>query len=277
VVPVLFHIGSIVIPSYGALAALGVLLGLFLAQRTSRIAQVNAAQLWNLCVIAVFAALVGARLLLVLVNWSDLRLHPAWMLGLAMVHHPLVAAAGALSGAIAALLYARWRRLPLPATADALAAPLALGLAFEQAGELLAGSGFGTQANVPWAITYTNPLAELYAALAYLVIAAALFAWMPRRRQPGDAAGLGLLAIGVALFVTEIWRDPVGRGSLLGSALDGPQAAAVAVVVAGGLVLRERKQAGADRSLAGHPHHQAGTDVQGDSDATRVSGEAAHE
>ncbi len=102
-------------------------------------------QVWNLCVVALFAALVCQRLLLLLMNWSDVRLHPAWMLGLAMIHHPLLAAAGALAGVASAVLYARWRRLPLAATADALAAPLALGLAFEQLGALLAGSGYGTE------------------------------------------------------------------------------------------------------------------------------------
>ncbi len=97
--PVLFHLGAILIPSYGAMAALGVLLALFLAQRTARIAGVNAGEVWNLCVLALFAALVAQRLLLVAINWSELRRHPAWMLGLAMIHHPLLAAAGALAGA----------------------------------------------------------------------------------------------------------------------------------------------------------------------------------
>ncbi len=97
--PVLFHLGSILIPAYGASAAVGVLLALFLAQRTARIAGLNAGQVWNLCVVALFAALVGQRLLLVVLNWSDLRLHPAWLLTLAMIHHPLLAAAGALAGA----------------------------------------------------------------------------------------------------------------------------------------------------------------------------------
>ena len=90
VYPVLFHIGAILIPSYGALAALGVLLALFLAQRTARIAGVNAGKIWNLCVLALFAAIIAQRLLLVVVNWSDLRHHPSWMLGLGMIHHPLV-------------------------------------------------------------------------------------------------------------------------------------------------------------------------------------------
>ena len=66
--PVLFHIGAILIPSYGAMAALGVLLALFLAQRTARIAGVNATEVWNLCVVALFAALVGQRLLLLSVE-----------------------------------------------------------------------------------------------------------------------------------------------------------------------------------------------------------------
>jgi hypothetical protein len=50
-----------------------------------------------------------------------------------------------------------------------------------------------------------------------------------------------LLGVGVVVFVTEFWRDTEGRGSLLGGALDGPQMAAAALVVIGGLVLLERK------------------------------------
>ena len=256
--PVLFHIGSILIPAYGALAALGVLLALFLAQRTARIVGVDAAQVWNLCVLALFAALVSQRLLLVLANWSDLRRHPSWLLGLGMIHHPLTGAVGALAGLGSAALYARWKRLSLLATADALAAPVALGLAFEQLGALLAGSGYGTEAAVRWAVTYTDPLAaqwsgtplgiplhpvQAYAALAYLTLSILLLAVLPLRRQPGDAFGLALLGMGVAVYITEFWRDPEGRGALLGGALDVPQLAAVLLVLAGGLALRERTSA----------------------------------
>ncbi|MGD0738876.1 MAG: prolipoprotein diacylglyceryl transferase family protein [Terracidiphilus sp.] len=258
--PVLFHIGALLIPSYGAVTALGVLLALGLAQRTARVANVNAAKLWNLCILSLFAALAAARLLLVLVNWSALRLHPAWLLGLAMVHHPLLAGTGALAGAGCALWYARHNKLPLRATADALAPPLALGLAFEQLGALASGSGYGVEAapGLHWAVTYTNPLAELwsgaplgvplhpvqaYAALAFLTLAVLLLVGLPAERRKGDVAGLGLMGLGVAIYITELWRDPEGRGSLLNGALDGPQVAASLLVVAGALVLRERKAA----------------------------------
>ncbi len=262
--PVLFHIGALVIPSYGAVTALGVLLALGLTQRTARVASrdinLDAGKVWNLCILSLFAALAAARLLLVIVNWSALRLHPAWLLGLAMVHHPLLAGTGALAGAGCALWYARRNKLPLRATADALAAPLALGLAFEQLGALASGSGYGVEAEpgLHWAVTYTSPLAELwsgtplgiplhpvqaYAALAFLALALLLLVWLPAERRKGDVAGLGLMGLGVAIYITELWRDPEGRGSLLHGALDGPQVAAILMVVAGALVLRERKAA----------------------------------
>jgi phosphatidylglycerol:prolipoprotein diacylglycerol transferase len=80
--------------------------------------------------------------------------------------------------------------------------------------------------------------------LAFLLIAVLLTVWLPRRTQQGDLAGLWLLATGVTVFITEFWRDPEGRGAVLGGALDGPQVAGVLLVLAGALVLRERKSRG---------------------------------
>jgi phosphatidylglycerol:prolipoprotein diacylglycerol transferase len=257
--PVLFHIGSIVVPSYGAITALGVLVALVLAQRTAQLVGIDAGKVWNLCILSLFAALVAARLLLVAANWSALRIHPAWLLGLAMVHHPLLACVGALAGASCAAWYARKSKLPFRATADALTPPLAAGLAFEQLGALAAGSGYGVEAgpNVGWAVTYTNPLAAIwsgtplgvplhpvqaYAALAFVALAALLWVWLPLERRRGDVAGLGLMGAGVAIFFTEIGRDWAGRGSLLRGFIDGPQIASVFLVVAGALTLRESKQ-----------------------------------
>jgi len=254
------HIGSIVIPAYGALTAVGVLLALMLAYRTARITGLDGRKVWNLCVVALFAALVSSRLLLVALNWNSLRQHPIWILGLAMIHHPLLAGFDALAAVAAAILYGRALRLPLWSTADAVAAPVALGLAFEQSGALLAGSGYGVEAGrgiaAHWAVTYNHPLAafwsgaplgvalhpvQAYAALGFLTLAIFLLFWLPYRRQPGDIAGLFMLGTGIVVFITEFWRDPEGRGVLLGGALDGPQAAAVALVVIGGVVMLKHK------------------------------------
>jgi phosphatidylglycerol---prolipoprotein diacylglyceryl transferase len=254
--PVLFTFGALLIPSYGAFAAAGVLLALLLAQRTARTAGVAPPQIWNVCVLALFAALVGSRLLLVAFNWRELFHHPLWMFGLATIHSPLLAAAGALLGASAALVYMRWVNMPWTSTLDALAPPLLMGLALEQFGALLAGAGYGTEASVRWAVTYTHALAQhwsgtplgiplhpvqAYAALAYLTIAVLLIVWLPARRQPGDIAGLALIGMAVAVYITEFWRDPEGRGQVLHGALDGPQVAAIVMVPLGALLLRQRK------------------------------------
>jgi phosphatidylglycerol---prolipoprotein diacylglyceryl transferase len=258
VFPVLFHIGPLFVPAYGVLTAAGVLLGLAVLLRTSSAVGLNPNQLWNLSIVALFAALAGSRAVLVALNWAVVRSHPAWLLDLAMVHHPFLAAIGALFAAAAALVYAHRFDLPLGNAADALAAPLLLALSCEQIGALLAGSGFGSETIVPWAVVYTDPLAarwsgaplfvplhpvQAYAALGMALIGIALLVWMPHRRRPGDVSGIAVMAAGAAVFVTEFWRDPEGRGSLFGGALDAPQLFAVALVLAGAWSLLERTAA----------------------------------
>jgi phosphatidylglycerol:prolipoprotein diacylglycerol transferase len=149
---------------------------------------------------------------------------------------------------------------------DALAAPLALGLAFEQLGALLAGSEFGTETDVRWAVTYTDATAarwsgtplgvalhpvQAYAALAFLTLSIFLIVCLPARRQQGDVAGLGIVGMGFAIFMTEFWRDTEGRGVVLGGALDGPQIAAILMVLCGGVMLLDRTELTNDEAAHG--------------------------
>ncbi len=254
--PALVQFGSLVIPSYGAIAALGVLLALALAQFTSQKAGIDPRHAWNTLVLAVFADIAASRLTLIVLNLSDLRRHPTWLLSVAMVHHPLLAAIGILSGALAILLYARWAKLSLRGVADCLAAPITLGYAFEQVGALFAGSDFGRDSastSKLFAITYTSPLAarwsgtplgvplypvQAYAAAGSLLLAAILIACYGfRGRRPGEIAGVWLFGTGVLLFLTELFRDWEGRGVLLGGSVDAPQLVGLGLVLAGGLLL----------------------------------------
>jgi len=254
--PVLFQIGSLLVPSYGACAALGVLLALGLAQLTAKRTGLDPRyaprHAWNMLVLAVFAALAASRLLLVAMNLSDMRTHPRWLLAIAMVHHPLLAAVGIVSGIVAVLLYVRWAKLPLRTVADCLAAPVSLAMAAEQLGALLAGSDYGSETSSVWAVTYSSPLAarwsgtplgtplhpvQAYAAIGALLLAAVVYGWMFTRRRDGDVAGVALVGAGVLLFVTEIFRDWEGRGASLGGLVDIPQLVGLGLVLLGGLVL----------------------------------------
>jgi prolipoprotein diacylglyceryltransferase len=84
---------------------------------------------------------------------------------------------------------------------------------------------------------------QAYAALAYLTLALLLLFVLPARRRAGDVAGIFLLGAGFSIYITELWRDPEGRGSFFNGALDGPQLAAVVFVFIGAAVLLEHKQA----------------------------------
>jgi phosphatidylglycerol---prolipoprotein diacylglyceryl transferase len=253
--PVLFQIGSLLVPSYGACAALGVLLALGLAQRTAKRTGLDPRHAWNMLVLAVFASLAVSRMVLIAMNLSDLRRHPKWLLAIAMVHHPLLAAVGIVSGGAAVLMYARWMKLSLAAIADCLAAPISLGIAAEQLGALLAGSDFGRDSvSTSWlgSVTYSSELAarwsgtplgvplypvQAYAALGALLLAGIVFAWLFLPHRIGDVAGVWLVGAGVLLFVTETVRDWEGRGVVFGGLVDIPQLVGLGMVLLGGAVL----------------------------------------
>jgi phosphatidylglycerol:prolipoprotein diacylglycerol transferase len=119
----------------------------------------------------------------------------------------------------------------------------------------LAGSGYGRETSARWAVTYSDELAacwsgaplgvalhpvQAYAALGFLALSVFLWIWLRHERQQGDVTGLLLMGAGVVVFVTEFWRDAEGRGAWLDGALDGPQTAAILLVIVGGFFLWER-------------------------------------
>jgi phosphatidylglycerol:prolipoprotein diacylglycerol transferase len=144
--PVLFQIGSLVVPSYGVCAALGVLLALGLAQTARRLAlRLDPRHAWNMLMLAVFSSLATSRLLLIAMNLSDLRHSSALAAGGGHGASSAADGAGAARSGRFAVVYARWARLPLAAGGRCLAAPVSLGMAAEQVGALLAGSDFGRE------------------------------------------------------------------------------------------------------------------------------------
>lgn len=267
--PVLFHLGVFIVSSSGAATALGILLALGLAPRTARQAGADPAKLWNLCVLSLAAAIATPRLQLIAENWRALRIEPAEILALSAVHRPAQFVVGALAGILCAALYSWRAKLPPGATADALAPLVAVGMAWQQLGALASGAGYGREAGsgVRWAVTYTDAMAaiwsgtplgiplcpvQLAAALAFFALAVLLLLWLPLRRQRGDVAGAGLMGAGVTVYFTEFWRDPQGHGWFFRGTLDGPQIAAILLLVVGALTLRERKAArnGGDENAA---------------------------
>jgi phosphatidylglycerol---prolipoprotein diacylglyceryl transferase len=252
--PLLFHTGTLAIPTYGVLTAAALLAALALYVLRARRVGLPGDKVWNLGLTAILAALFASRLLMVATHLRVFALHPFWVLGLVTVHSGWIAAGGALLGAAAAALYALAEGLPLMRVADAAAPAAALGFAINRVGAFCAGQAWGTPTALPWGVTYRSAVAwlwyrtplgtqlhpvQLYDAAASLAILAMLLC-MPRQHD-GETAGTWLFLYGLCRFFLEFLRGDAVREPALGGVFTLAQGLAVLAVIAGGALWLRRE------------------------------------
>ena len=227
--PILFEIGTWPVYSYGVLLAAAYLAGLQLAVVRARRAGLDAAKIMDLGIYLIIGALVGAKLMLVVVDFDYFRANPAEILS-------LVRAGGVFYGGLilsfaTGLWLVRRYRLPVWASADMYAPGIALGHVVGRLGCLLAGCCYGRPTDLPWGLTFTDPVAasnvgtplgvplhptQIYDAGAELLILIILLVF-ERRGRPfhGRTFWLYILLYAISRFIVEIFRgDP--RGMVLG-------------------------------------------------------------
>ncbi len=227
--PILFEIGNWPVYSYGVLLALAYLAGLQLAVVRARRAGLDAARIMDLGIYLIIAALVGAKLMLVIVDFGYFRDRPRELLSLVRVGG--VFYGGLIFALLAGLFLVRRYRLPVWSAADMYAPGVALGHVIGRMGCLLAGCCYGRPTNLPWGITFTSPVAaasagtplgvplhptQIYDAGAELLILVVLLVSERRGRPyPGRTWWLYMLLYAIARFIVEIFRADE-RGTFLG-------------------------------------------------------------
>lgn len=227
--PRLFEIGPYTIYTYGVLLAAAYLLGLQLAIYRSKKAGLDSGRVLDLGVYIVIAALVGAKLLLLLVNYSYFRANPREILVLARSGG--VFYGGLIGATLVAFWYIRRHRLPLWTTCDMFAPGIALGHVMGRLGCLMAGCCYGLPTTEPWGITFTDPFAalnvgtplnislhptQLYEAGAELLILAFLLATERKGRTFSGRTFWGyMLLYAISRFIIEFYRGDE-RGIVMG-------------------------------------------------------------
>jgi phosphatidylglycerol:prolipoprotein diacylglycerol transferase len=224
VYPELFSLGPITVYSYGVLLAASYLLGLRLAMSRAKTWGLDAQRVLDLGIYIIIAALVGAKLLLLIVDFDQFR-DPSELLSLARSGG--VFYGGLLLAVGVAFWYIAKHRLPFWTTCDVFAPGIALGHVTGRLGCLAAGCCYGKPADVPWAIVFTNPLAQanvgtplgiplhptqVYEAGAALLILGVLLATERKGRPfPGRTFWSYMFLYAVSRFVIEFYRgDPRG-------------------------------------------------------------------
>jgi phosphatidylglycerol---prolipoprotein diacylglyceryl transferase len=223
--PKLLDLGPLSVYSYGLLLALAYLGGLQMAVWRAKARGLDGTKILDLGVGIIIAALVGAKLMLLVVDFDYFSANPAELLSLARSGGVFY------GGLILASLVAIWqvRRLHLPvwATGDIIAPGIALGLVVGRLGCFLGGCCYGRETHLPWAVTFTSPLAlanvgtplnvplhptQLYEAGAAAIILAGLLVFERRGRAfAGRTFWVYILAYAISRFVIEFFRgDPRG-------------------------------------------------------------------
>ena len=225
--PELFSVGPFTIYSYGVLLAASYLLGLRLAMWRAKKWGLDANRVLDLGIYIIIAALVGAKLLLLVVDFDQFS-RPQELLTLARSGG--VFYGGLLVAVAVAFWYIARHKMPFWTTCDVFAPGIALGHVTGRLGCLAAGCCYGKPTDMPWAIVFTNPLAQanvgtplgiplhptqIYEAGAALVILGLLLATENRgRRFPGRTFWSYMFLYAVSRYIIEIYRgDP--RGTVL--------------------------------------------------------------
>jgi phosphatidylglycerol:prolipoprotein diacylglycerol transferase len=261
------HIGpTITLHSYGFLLAVAFLAGLFVAGRQARnVARTlfadkekrdrYAGHVTDMAVWVLIAGLVGAKLLLVAVDYRYFASNPSQLFSI--FQSGGVFYGGLIGGALVAWWYARRHQLPGWATADALAPGVVLGQAIGRIGCFAAGCCWGKLCTLPWAVTFTDLTAsrtigtpmdtplhpvQLYESLATFLIFAFLLWLAPRKGFHGQVALTYVALYSTARFVLEFWRGDPDRGSWFGGVVSTSQLIAVVLLLGAALIVPRVRQ-----------------------------------
>jgi phosphatidylglycerol:prolipoprotein diacylglycerol transferase len=219
--PILFSIGPVTIYTYGVLLAAAYLIGLWMAVRRARAAGIDGNKVLDLGIWVIIAALVGAKALLFVVNFEQFT--SSWQEFTTLLRSGGVFYGGLILAVVVCIHQLRKHKLPLWSSGDLFAPGIALGYVVGRLGCLMAGCCYGKPTDVPWAITFTDPAANLnvgtplntplhptqvYESLAGLAIFLVLM-WLERRGRafPGRTFWTFVLLYSTLRFVLEFFRN----------------------------------------------------------------------
>ena len=225
--PILFTIGTFKVGTYGLALSAAFAVGIALAYFRAKWEGENAEHVFNLCVWVVLAGLIGAKLLLVVVEIQYFLENPSellsvWRLGGVWWGGPIV-------GAVVAWLYTRREKMGFLRTADIIAPSMALGVAIGRLGGcFMAGCCYGRPTDSSLGVVFTNeyshtmfgtPLytpihpVQVYNSFTNLVNFIILTLVFRKKKFDGQIFLLYIMIYSVGRFITEFFRGDV-RGSI---------------------------------------------------------------
>jgi phosphatidylglycerol---prolipoprotein diacylglyceryl transferase len=157
--PKILDMGSVTIHTYGLLLAAAFICGIWTTSRNARKQGIEPDSVWNLGLVIIFSALVGAKALLFLSDFRYFSENPREIFALASLRSSGVYYGGLALAIVSAAWYLKKKKLPFWTMADIAAPGIALGQAIGRIGCLSSGCCYGKPTLMPWGIIFTNKYA----------------------------------------------------------------------------------------------------------------------
>ena len=243
--PKILDIGPITIHTYGLLLAVAFIAGILVASHNAKKQGINPDSIWNMGLVIIFSALVGAKILLVLSDYGYYSHNPREIFSLSTLRSTGVYYGGLLFALASSAWYLAKKRLPAWTIADLSAPGIALGQAIGRIGCLSAGCCYGRPTHVPWAITFTNQYAgdnigvplniplhptQIYESLGAFCLFLFLMWRLHRKHIPGQIILEYLTLYAFLRFTIEFYRGD-DRGYVLHGFLSTSQLIAILTVL----------------------------------------------
>ncbi|MBE9503647.1 MAG: prolipoprotein diacylglyceryl transferase [Proteobacteria bacterium] len=251
--PIIFEIGSFSLRGYGLMVAVGFIVGIWFAAKEAERVGVEKGKVIDLAFYTVLAAIIGSRVLHVIIEWDYFSKNPVeiikiWRGGLVFY--------GGLIGAIlVGWLYIIKHKMPFWKTTDICVLVIPLGHAFGRLGCFAAGCCHGKITDLPWAVKFTDPESlaplnvhihptQLYSSINNLAIFALLMFLRKRKKFEGQLALTYLFVYSITRGIIEFWRGD-DRGVLFFGIFSAAQGIGVILAlmsIVGMIYLSKRKE-----------------------------------
>jgi phosphatidylglycerol:prolipoprotein diacylglycerol transferase len=249
--PKILDLGPLTVHTYGLLLALAFIAGIWLASRNAAKAGLNPDSIWNLGLIIIFSALVGAKLLLFLSDYSYYSENPREIFSLSTLRSSGVYYGGLMLALAASAWYLQKAKLPAWKVADITAPGIALGQSIGRIGCFSAGCCYGKPTNLPWGITFTNQYAyenvgvplnvplhptQIYESAGTFLLFVFLMWRLKRKHFTGQIILLYLMLYAGLRFVIEFFRGDEDRGFVFHGLLSTSQFIGILTILAAAVV-----------------------------------------
>ena len=249
--PILFKIGSFQLPTYGVLLATALIVALYTVVRLGRREGLDTGRLVDFSTWIIVTALLGAKVLMILTEWSFYSQNPGQIFSMATLEAGGVFYGGFIAATVFAIWYIRTYKLPFWKVFDIYAPAIALGQSIGRLGCFSAGCDYGVPSNSFWAVTFTNqfshqmtgvPLGiplfpwQIAESVTLLCIFAILMWRFRHKSRDGEIFLLYIALYAVERFSLEFLRGDPDRGFVFNHLLSTSQFIALLVLAVAGVI-----------------------------------------